>query len=110
MQKRSFPRICEKLAPRVAGSALLVILVTPASASAADAAQSSAASETVPAEADSRAKFAEALKLFSRGDAERSLPLFRQAAEVTGSPNAHLYVGYCLAQLGQRVEAYRAFA
>jgi hypothetical protein len=61
-------------------------------------------------DADVKARFGEALKLYQQGDLDRALPLFRQVAKATGSPNARLYVGYCLLQSGKRVLAYQAFS
>jgi hypothetical protein len=65
---------------------------------------------TVFAEPSAKTKFADALKLYKAGSVAEALPLFREVVESTRSPNAELYVGYCLAQSAKRVEAYKAFA
>ncbi|MFZ5896232.1 MAG: hypothetical protein ACOY0T_34575 [Myxococcota bacterium] len=59
---------------------------------------------------DSVKTFAEAVKLFKAGNAEQALPLFERLASATQSPNAQLYVGYCLSELGRHREAHRAFS
>jgi hypothetical protein len=65
----------------------------------------------VAAEApDTQARFAEAVKLYKDGTFEQALPLFERLAADTDSPNAQLYVGYCLVKLGRQVEAHRAFS
>lgn len=53
-----------------------------------------------------KAKFAAALKLYNASQPEPALALFRELVGPTGSPNARLYVGLCLEQLGRTVEAY----
>ena len=53
--------------------------------------------------------FQEAVKLFRSGDPKRALPLFNRVVEATDSPNARLYIGYCLLDLGRPAEAYQAF-
>ena len=60
-------------------------------------------------EPSTKAKFAEALKLYKSGKPTEALPLFRDLAKATRSPNAELYVGYCLSDLGKRLDAYDAF-
>ena len=57
-----------------------------------------------------KAKFAEALGLYRAGDFRGALPAFTEIVDTTRSPNARLYVGHCLTQLGRTAEAYRAFA
>jgi hypothetical protein len=64
----------------------------------------------VGADSSAKTKFADALKLYKSGNVAEALPLFREVAESTRSPNAELYVGYCLAQTAKRAEAYRAFS
>lgn len=54
--------------------------------------------------------FAEAVKSFKAGNAADALPKFQQLAATTKSPNAALYVGYCLMELGRQREAHRAFS
>jgi hypothetical protein len=56
-----------------------------------------------------KADFANAQKLFKAGKFAEALPLFRSVADSTKSPNARLYVGHCLEQLGRVVEAYKVF-
>jgi hypothetical protein len=55
------------------------------------------------------AKFNAGLRLFKAGKMADALPVFREVADGSGSPNARLYVGHCLQQLGKYVEAHRAF-
>jgi hypothetical protein len=57
--------------------------------------------ESDPAEA-----FANALKLWESGDFATALPIFQQAVDASGSPNARLYVARCLRDLGKLPEAY----
>jgi hypothetical protein len=57
-----------------------------------------------------KAEFASAQKLFKMDKFGEALPIFRDLAETTHSPNARLYVGHCLQQLGKNVDAYKAFA
>ncbi len=52
--------------------------------------------------------FARARTLFDAADYATALPLFRAAANATHSPNAALYTGRCLAQLGRLPDAYHA--
>ncbi len=56
-----------------------------------------------------KAEFANAQKLFKAGKYAEALPLFRNVADNTRSPNARLYVGHCLEQLGKIVDAYKTF-
>lgn len=55
---------------------------------------------------DPAVAFTEALKLWESGDYAAALPLFRQAAGATGSPNARLYIARCLRDMGQLPAAY----
>jgi hypothetical protein len=57
-----------------------------------------------------KAQFADAQRLFKAGRFAEALPIFRDVAESTRSPNARLYVGHCLQELGKFVEAHRAFS
>jgi hypothetical protein len=57
-----------------------------------------------------KAKFANALKLHKAGKFDEALPIFRELVQVTQSPNARLYVGLCLEQLGKNAEAYKEMA
>ena len=59
--------------------------------------------------ATAEAKFNSALRLFKAGKMADALPVFREVADGSGSPNARLYTGHCLQQLGKYVEAHRAF-
>jgi hypothetical protein len=54
--------------------------------------------------------FANAQKLFKAGKFADALPLFRAVADSTRSPNARLYVGHCLEQLGKHADAYKVFS
>ena len=57
-----------------------------------------------------KTQFANAQRLFKAGRFAEALPLFRELAESTKSPNARLYVGHCLQELGKYVEAHKAFS
>lgn len=59
--------------------------------------------------ATAEAKFDKGLRLFKAGKMADALSIFREVAEGNGSPNARLYVGHCLQQLGKYVEAHKAF-
>jgi hypothetical protein len=59
--------------------------------------------------ATAEAKFNSGLRLFKAGKMADALPVFREVADGNGSPNARLYVGHCLQQLGKYVEAHKAF-
>ena len=59
--------------------------------------------------ATAEAKFNSGLRLFKAGKMADALPIFREVVEGNGSPNARLYVGHCLQQLGKYVEAHKAF-
>lgn len=76
--------------------------MTPARAHAADAAG--------PDATESAKVFANAVKTFKAGNAKEALPNFERVAASTKSPNAQLYVGYCLADLGRHREAHKAFS
>lgn len=69
-----------------------------------------AAAPSAQQQAEARSKFGEAVKLFKQGEAARALPLFEEVANVTGSPNARLYVGHCLKQLERWRDAHAAFS
>jgi hypothetical protein len=73
------------------------------------AARASAEATAPPSESATKAKFAEALRLYKGRKVAEALPLFRELAESTRSPNAQLYVGYCLSDLGKRLDAYNTF-
>jgi hypothetical protein len=74
---------------------------TPATNGSARPAMDNATAET---------KFNSALRLFKAGKMADALPIFRDIADGNGSPNARLYVGHCLQQLGKYVDAHRAFS
>lgn len=77
---------------------VLALSAAPAQAAAQPAASDSAATE--------RVRFKAAQTLFDSGDFAGALPLFRDVVKIAGSPNAHLYVGRCLRELGKLAEAY----
>jgi hypothetical protein len=58
---------------------------------------------------DPKALFAEAVKLYKAGKFGEALPQFETLSNETLSPNAALYVGYCLKALGRTADAYGAF-
>jgi len=76
----------------------------PPAAGAAPAPAGGAADDAI------KAKFALALKLHKAGKFDEALPLFRELVQATQSPNARLYVGLCLQQLGKHSEAYKEMA
>jgi hypothetical protein len=109
MESRSFPVSSR----RVRRSLSLVAAASVLAASPPSFAQGRAATAEEPAlgaDASAKTKFTDALKLYKAGNVADALPLFRDVADATHSPNAELYVGYCLAQSAKRVEAYKAFA
>jgi hypothetical protein len=59
---------------------------------------------------DPAARFARAVKLFKASKLAEALPVFEQLFTDTGSPNAALYVGHCLAGLERNAEAYEAYS
>ena len=59
--------------------------------------------------ATAESKFNAGLRHFKAGKMADALPIFREVADGNGSPNARLYVGHCLQQLGKYVEAHKAF-
>jgi tetratricopeptide (TPR) repeat protein len=77
-----------------------------------DASPSFAAEEPKPSvsQADAAARFAKAVTLFKSSKFADALPLFEALFEDTGSPNAALYIGHCLARLERNAEAYTAFS
>ena len=61
--------------------------------------------------ADDAAKaFEQGRKLWEAKDPAGALPLFQQAADQSGSPNARLYVARCLRETGQLPRAYDEMA
>ncbi|MBW2455530.1 MAG: hypothetical protein JRI68_13505 [Deltaproteobacteria bacterium] len=56
--------------------------------------------------ADTAATFSQAVDLFTASKYDEALPLFREAHEGSGSPNARIYVARCLRELGRVPEAY----
>jgi hypothetical protein len=109
MQSRSFPTSCD-LARRSLSLLLAGALLFAPLSSHAQAGAGAATEPSVAAESSAKTRFADALKLYKSGSVAEALPLFRGVAEATRSPNAQLYVAYCLAQLGKRADAHRAFA
>lgn len=62
-------------------------------------------------EADAAKAFDEGRKLFDqKKDAAGALPLFQQAVDQTGSPNARLYLARCLRDVGKTARAYDEMA
>jgi hypothetical protein len=76
----------------------VALAVAPAEVAAQPAQSDAAATE--------RVRFKAAQQLFDNGDFAGALPLFREVASIAGSPNAHLYIGRCLKELGKLAEAY----
>jgi len=56
--------------------------------------------------ADAKTLYAEAQRLYKYGKVEPALAKFRQAYELSSSPNAQLGIGRCLKDLGRNAEAY----
>jgi hypothetical protein len=106
MQRRSFPANCRVVRRSLSLFTAAAILAAPLAPARAAGPEEPA----VGADSSAKTKFADALKLYKNGNVAEALPLFREVAELTHSPNAQLYVGYCLAQSAKRAEAYRAFA
>lgn len=64
----------------------------------------------VPGAADEATEqYAHAKKLYNDGRHGLALPLFREALEQSGSPNARLFVARCLRETGELVAAYQEF-
>jgi len=55
---------------------------------------------------EAQLRFNEALKRFDQGEYAEALPLFQRALELSGSPNARLYVARCLRETGRAIEAW----
>lgn len=72
------------------------------------AAENANAGASTPAK-DEKTHFAEAVRLYKAGSFAQALPEFEALAATTGSPNAELYVGYCLNGLDKHAGAYAAF-
>jgi hypothetical protein len=65
---------------------------------------------SLPCVADEAAdQYAHAKKLYNEGRHELALPLFREALDRSGSPNARLFVARCLRESGDLVGAYEQF-
>ena len=56
--------------------------------------------------ADAAQTFSDGVELFNKGDYYNALPKFREALDMSGSPNARLYMGRCLGALGRITESY----
>jgi hypothetical protein len=99
---------------RTLAQAVAVLLVasqlTPVWAQSAAPAPAAASPGAPPDEAAIKGKFAAALRLHKAGKFDEALPLFRELVQATQSPNARLYVGLCLQQLGKNSEAYKEMA
>jgi len=85
--------------------ALLLGLAATAAVSPAGAAPPSGAETTGPAR-----RFAAAQKLFEAGAYTPAYEEFKALSTETGSPNATLYTGLCLRELGRLPEAYEVLA
>jgi hypothetical protein len=88
--------------------AALLVLAAPLAASAQAAAPEPSGVTALGSETQSQ--FAEAVKLYKDERFGEALPRFERLAADTDSPNARLYVGYCLVKLGRPVAAHRAFS
>lgn len=55
---------------------------------------------------EAKESFDKGKTLFEQKKYEDALPALQRATELTDSPNARLYVGRCLKELGRRAEAY----
>jgi hypothetical protein len=62
------------------------------------------------AQADAKAEFNDAQKLFDAGRQADALPHFRKAFAASNSPNARLMIARCLVALGKTAEAYEEMA
>jgi len=96
--------------PLAQAVALLLVASSLAPAWAQVAAPAPAAPGATADETAVKAKFAAAIKLHKAGKFDEALPLFRELVQATQSPNARLYVGLCLQQLGKNSEAYKEMA
>ncbi len=110
MTERSFPTISR----HPGGFALRVALLALATAASSwaqghDDTTSATSGTSVSELGGAKAQFAAAQKLYRAGKFADALPLFRDVAESTRSPNARLYVGHCLEQIGKIVDAYKVF-
>ena len=54
--------------------------------------------------------FMAAQRLFSQQKFDEALPLFREAFEISKSPNATIMIGNCLVMMGRSAEAYEALS
>jgi hypothetical protein len=113
MRNRSFPTRCESRlrlfgGARVSGGIALLAVLATTPASFAQPAPGPSPANVESSEA--KARFAAAQGLFRAEQFAEALPIFRELADTTGSPNAGLYVGHCLQKLGKNVEAYAAFS
>ena len=83
---------------------LAAVAVVPAAAVASS--RTSAAWRGRAGASGGKTEFAAGRSRFASKDYAGALPLFRKAFDASGSPNASLYVGLCLIELAQPVEAY----
>jgi hypothetical protein len=110
MPKTISRAICDGIPRRTAYIALATALVwTTPTLAAPQGPNSGETTRPTMDPAAAEAKFNTGLRLFKAGKMADALPVFREAADGSGSPNARLYVGHCLQQLGKYVEAHRAF-
>lgn len=92
---------------RLLRSGALAIALSGSPALAQEGATPAAGSE---ADADAATRFASAVKLFKASKLAEALPIFEGLFSDTGSPNAALYIGHCLAGLERNAEAYEAYS
>jgi hypothetical protein len=108
MRARSFPTTSEqRLWARIIFTAVLASSTPSWADPAPGSADASSAATDVGA---AKLEFTSAQRLFKAGKYAEALPLFRSVAEATRSPNAWLYVGHCMSQLGNVAEAHKVFA
>src|SRR5262245_10004005 len=108
MRERCFPTISSRRTRLAARVTLGAVLAAASPVAAQPRAQQDTGSPSVDL-GSAKAEFAAAQKLFKAGRFAEALPLFRNVAESTRSPNARLYVGHCLEQVGKVVDAYKVF-
>jgi hypothetical protein len=110
MRKTFSPIICDGvLRPTVyAAVAVALAWTTPVIASPQGGGTADSGHPAMDA-ATAENKFNVCLRLFKAGKMADALPIFREIADGNGSPNARLYVGHCLQQLGKYVDAHKAF-
>jgi hypothetical protein len=90
--------------PRRAASVLVLALAS--RAASGQTPKDPVPARVSPVEEAAKTKFAAAIRLYNSAQIPGALVLFREVVEETASPNARLYVGLCLEQLGDVVAAY----